>query len=490
MKSVSIKKNIIYSTIYNILTIIIPFITAPYISRVIGASGVGIYSYTSSIQMYFSLFAALGTASYGAREIARNRNNKYVRSKLFWEIEILTILTSGICLIVWCVLIAVSNEYKIIYIILTMNLLNTMFDISWFYSGLEQFKYTIIQNSIFKILGVVLLFVFVKNSNDLILYIAIMSITTLLGTMSMWIYLPKFINKIHVKKLKILRHFKETLVYFIPTIATSIYTVLDKTLIGVITGDANENGYYEQATKIINITKVLTFASLNTVLGSRMSYLFAENKNDEIHKKIDISINYILFMGFGICFGLLGIVDRFVPVFFGEGYKEVIVLIKMLSPIVIIIGISNCLGAQYYTPAGLRSKSAKIIVLGACMNLILNLIFIPKFWSQGAVIATLAAEITISSLYLKYCNGFYNLRQLIKASWKKIIAGIIMLIGIMPINNIQASSVTVMLLQIFIGIIIYIISLLLLQDLFVYNIIHNILNKIRQLVNRGKIDVE
>ena len=150
-----------------------------------------------------------------------------------------------------------------------------------------------------------------------------MSLTTLLGTMSMWIYLPKFLKKVKIKELKIVHHFKETLIYFIPTIATSIYTVLDKTLIGVITNNEKENGFYEQATKIINMTKALTFTSLNTVLGARISYLFVEEKMDEIRKRIDASINYIFLMGFGIMFGLMGVANRFVPAFFGSGYEEV-----------------------------------------------------------------------------------------------------------------------------------------------------------------------
>lgn len=473
-KNVSLKKNIILSTLYQILTLIIPFFTAPYISRVIGANGVGIYSYTLSIQTYFSMFAALGTITYGAREIARNREDEYKRSKLFWEIEILTIITTAICLIAWIILIGFSGVYKIYYTILTMNLFNTMFDISWFYSGLEQFKYTVTQNAIFKILGVILLFIFVKNPGDLVLYITIMSLTTLLGTMSMWIYLPKFLKKVKIQELKIVHHFKETLVYFIPTVATSIYTVLDKTLIGVITGDQKQNGFYEQATKIINMTKALTFTSLNTVLGARISYLFVEEKMDEIHKRIDASINYIFLMGFGIMFGLIGVAKRFVPAFFGSGYTDVIGLIKILSPLVVIIGVSNCLGAQYYNPAGLRSKSAKFIIVGSCINLILNLCLIPKFGSYGASVATIVAELVISILYLKYCNGFLTLKKIFKFALKKVIAGLIMFIIVCLLSKLTIfrNSIVIMI-QVVFGILTYGIGLIVLKDEFTISFLEN-----------------
>ena len=470
MKEKSIKKNIMLSTLYQVLILIIPFITAPYISRVIGVEGVGIYSYTLSIQTYFSMFAALGTITYGTREIARVRKDKSKVSKLFWEIELLTIITSFICLILWLILIGISKNYKIYFLILTLNLFNTMFDISWLYSGLEEFKYTILKNALFKILGVILLFIFIKSPKDLNLYILIMSLTTLLGTMTMWLYLPKFIEKVNFKELKILPHLKQTLIYFIPTVATSVYMVLDKTLIGTITNNASENGYYEQATKIINMTKALTFTSLNMVLGSRISYLFAKKKVAEIKKRINTSLNYILFIGCGIMFGLIGVSNNFVPLFFGNGYDKVIMLIQLMSPLIIIIGISNCMGSQYYTPAGLKSKSSKFIIVGAIINLILNLILIPKFWSLGAIVATLIAELTITVLYVKNSNDFTNFNELFKIGYKKIVAGIFMLIIVMAINMLSLSRVLKIVIQVPIGGLVYLTTLYIIKDDFMMDI--------------------
>ena len=146
-----------------------------------------------------------------------------------------------------------------------------MFDISWLYAGIEQFRYTVVQNSIFKLLGIIALFIFVKDKSHVAVYTLIMSLSMLLGNLSMWIYLPKFIDKVQLKNIHLMHHIKETLIYFIPTIATSIYTVLDKTLIGAITQNSKENGYYEQATRIINMAKSVTFSGLNSVLGARIS---------------------------------------------------------------------------------------------------------------------------------------------------------------------------------------------------------------------------
>ena len=171
MNKPSVKKNYIYSLLYQILTMITPFITAPYVSRVLGADGVGIYSYAQSYMTYFTLAAALGTASYGMREIARCRDRKEEYSKKFWEIEILTLFTTFVCLLAWVVLILYSSTYRPYFIALVPSLLATMFDISWFYTGHEKMGYTVFGNTLCKIVGVICIFLFIKDKNDIALYI-------------------------------------------------------------------------------------------------------------------------------------------------------------------------------------------------------------------------------------------------------------------------------------------------------------------------------
>ena len=469
MKNVGLKTNLALSTIYQILAIILPLATAPYVSRVLGVDNIGIYSYTHSYLLFFSMFAALGTVSYGTREIARNRNNRERRSQLFWEIAVLTIITTTVVIIAWGCFAVFQNQYKKYYAILTVALIATMFDISWLYAGLEQFKYTVAQNLLFKIIGVLAIFAFVKEKEDLWKYILILSLTQTLANLTMWIYLPKFIDKIPIRSIHIGKHFKETLVYFVPTIAISIYTILDKTLIGLITHDTSENGNYEQATKIINISKTMSFVGVNMVLQSRIAYLFTEKKYREIKERISVSIDYVSFISVGIVFGIIGVADRFVPLFFGKGYDKTVVLMRYMAPIVLIVGVSNCLGSQYYNPAGLRAKSARYIVAGSLINLFLNLLLIPRFNSEGAVLATLIAETSISILYLKNCDGFYTLKQLAEVTWKKIMAGSLMLGIILFEGNFINNSLFLLIFQIGSGVLSYSIILLILKDTFIVN---------------------
>ena len=467
----SLKKNIAISTVYQVLLIILPLITAPYVARVLGPDQSGIYDYTNSIQTYFAMFAALGTASYGAREISRVRNDVEMRSKLFWEIELMTVMTSAACIAVWFAFIAFTSQYKVIYLVLTMGLISTMFDISWFFTGMEQFKYTVSKNAACKLAGVVLMFMFVKKQEDLLLYIFIITASTMLGNMSMWLYIPRFITKVDFKTLRFRNHFHETLIYFVPSIATSVYTVLDRTLIGVITKNKAENGCYHYTMQIINMMKALTFSSLNMVLGSRIAFLFAEERYDEIKTRIKDSINYILFMGIGICFGLIGVSKRFVPVFLGPGYDRVVTMLMLMSPIVIIIGVSNCLGSQYYTPSGNRKLSAKFIIIGALVNLILNLILIPRYWGYGAIVASLIAEMVITILYFKYCNGYLTAQTVIKEGWKKLAAGIVMLALIKLIDRFVSSNVIALLAEVAAGFAVYCAVVMLLRDSFITDIV-------------------
>ena len=465
----SVKKNIILSTAYQVLTMIIPLITAPYVSRVLGADGIGIYSYTQSYSMYFALFAALGTVAYGTREIAQHRDNVQERSQLFWEIACLSFVTSLICIALWGVWIAFNTKYKFYYLVWTFSLLGTMFDISWFYAGLEKFRYTLAQNSLFKVLGTIAIFVFVKEKGDLWIYILILSLTVFLASISMWIYLPRFITRVPIKGIRLKHHFKETLVYFIPTIAISIYTILDKTLIGLITHDTSENGNYEQATKIINMAKMLSFAGVNMVLQSRISYLFTGDNKNEIKDRINASMEYILFMGIALTFGIIGVSGKFVPWFFGEGYDKTIILLKLMAPLTVIIGVSNCLGSQYYTPAGLRAKSSKYIVAGSIINLICNLMLIPLFKSEGAVMATLLAETSITVLYMANNNGFYSGKQLGMQLWKKLIAGLLMCAVVLVIDAHINKLFLGLVVEIAAGAFIYIVALIAMKDSFAYS---------------------
>ena len=470
----SVKKNYIYNTIYQILSLTTPLITAPYISRVLGSKGIGIYSYTNSIVTYFTLFAALGTASYGQREIAMHRKDPEASSRLFWEIEILSLTTTSVSLVVWMLWIFTSTQYTAVYGVLTLSVLAVAFDISWYFGGFEKFKYIVIRNILVKFIGIVLLFLLVKRNTDILLYVGIMATTGLLGNISMWTYLPKLLSRIDFKTLHPFKvHLKQTFAYFIPTIATSVYTVLDKTMIGAITNSEELNGYYEQATKIIRMAESLLF-SLNTVMVSRQSYLFAQGKTDEIKDKINKSFEFLFAFAVPFMFGICGVSENFVLWFFGDGYEPVVMLLYLMSPLPLVICISNIMGSQYLTPSGQRARSSKGIIAGAVTNFGLNLLLIYKFGVNGAAIASLIAEGVISVIYVRMSKGFVSWEQIWNVIWKKLLAGFVMFWTVWLLGKGYHGSIRISVLQVVLGATVYGIMLIVLKDRFVYGILISI----------------
>ncbi|MBR3306125.1 MAG: polysaccharide biosynthesis protein [Lachnospiraceae bacterium] len=471
----SIKINYVYKLFYEILSFAAPLITVPYVSRVLNADGIGRYSFSHSLYTYFSLFAVLGTASYGMREVSRCRDDKEKCSKVFWEIEIVSVFTTSICIFLWIVFVFWGDLDHLLYMAYIPALVATMLDISWFYMGIEKVMYISIVNGLFRIVGVFCVFLFVIKAEDLYKYVLIQALTSLGGNALMWIFLPQLITKVDYKKLVFSCHIVGTLKYFIPAIASSIYTVLDKTLIGVIGNNDFENGYYEQASKIIHIGKVLSFSAFNSVMEARISYLFMHQKIEEIKTRIMDSFDFIMFLAVGFVCGINAVVTTFVPLFFGAGYEEVIMLIIMQSPLVVIVGITNCIGSHYYTPAGYRVKSAKYLIYGSIVNVFLNIMLIPFWGAKGASVASVIAEGIIATLYIHNCEGFLSIRQAWRSVYKKIIAGMCMIIGVSLYNHFSLLSGTHLLLtQVLVGALSYFILLILLRDTFIVKILNTV----------------
>ena len=465
MNQPSIRKNFIFRALYELLILITPFITIPYVARVLGSEGAGITSYTASIMSFFTMFAALGTPQYGMREIARHRDSPQETSRLFWEIELLTVFTSTVCLLVWLILCLLWTEYRPYLLALIPVLLGTMFDISWFFTAHEKVGYTVARNAAFKVLGVVLLLTLVKSRSDLTLSIFLSSITAFLGSISMWSFLPRMLVRTDFRTLRFRRHFRETLIYFVPTIAYSVCTVLDKFLLGTLIHDHSLSGYYGHADKLIKIINSLVITSMFTVMEARVSYLFRQNKTDEIRHRIRRAMDFSFLLGFGAVFGIAGIAHVFVPVFWGPGWEPVETLLYLMCPITLIVSISYCLGALYYNPSGNRAQSARYVIVDAAVDLILNLLLIPRWGAVGAVIATLTAESITTWLYVRNCRGYLTTRDLWACSRKRLLAGAVMCLLVMAIGRVSMpSDILKLAVQVLSGTLFYAAALYLMND--------------------------
>lgn len=461
----SIIKNYIFNLTYQILSIILPLVTTPYLSRVLGAETIGIYGYTISIVTYFILFGSLGVSMYGQREIAYVQDNKKNRSKVFLEIFLLKCITLPISMLVFYITFCIKGEYQIYYKILLLYIIANIIDISWFFQGIEEFGKTVVRNIVVKIFSLLLIFICIKNENDLWKYLLIFSGSEILGNITMWMYLPKYIIKVNVKELKIWKHMIPTISLFIPQIATQIYTVLDKTMVGAITKDMNEVGFYEQAQKIVK-TALTIVTAFGTVMAPRIANCFANDKKDEIVSNIKKSFTFVGIVSMPIVFGIIGISKNFVPWFYGEGFEKVTTLIIVTSPIIIAIGLSNITGLQLLVPIGRQKEYTISVTIGAISNLILNIFFIKTMQSVGAAIASVISEIVVFAIQYYYIKDIIKLEKIIKIFLKYCLCGIVMLVVLLIMERNMKISIINTIIQIIIGAVVYFVMLFVIKDKF------------------------
>ena len=474
----SIKKNYFYNLLYQILVLIMPLVTTPYISNVLGSNGVGIYSYTLSITTYFILFGSLGISMYGQREIAYVQNDKKEKTKIFWEIIILRLITMSISLLFFYIFYIFKNsECQIYYKILVLEFVLNILDISWFFQGMEEFKKTVIRNFIVKILSVILIFTVVKNNNDLIKYFIIYVGSGLLGNLSLWGYIPRYIEKINFKKLNITRHIKPTLALFIPQIAIQIYTLLDKVMIGKILNDMSEVGIYEQSQKIIKMP-LTVITALGTVVSPRIASIISENKKNEVNSYLEKSFQFVWFMGIPMMFGIMAISSHLIPWFLGNDFEKAIQVVIIGAPIIMAIGLNNVTGIQYLISAKKQNIFTKSVVAGAIFNFVLNLIIIPKLKSVGAIMSSLLAETLILIIQIMYLKKEIPLRSIFSGAMKYILSGIIMFLVILCISQFMEISIISTGIEIIVGCLVYFSMLLFFKDKMLFDLLKKI--KIRR----------
>lgn len=386
-------KNFLYNVAYQICIYIFPLITIPYISRVLGVSNIGVYSYTYSIVNSLMLFAMLGINNYGNREISKVRDDKKELSKKFFSIYSLQLIISFIiCLIYIIYLVFFCKEYRLIFGFQFISLISVCFDINWFYFGLEKFKMTINRNLFIKIFSMVLIFLLVKTQNDLWLYTIIMGLGVLLSQIYLVFKLRNYVEITKVSFKEISSHLKGCLILFVPVLAYSIYRIMDKTMIGSM-ASVIELGYYENSEKLINIP-ISVITALGTVMLPHMSYLM-KNDNDKFKEKINNSMELVLILSTTMAMGLFLISKDVSVIFFGSEYLKSGSIIKILSCTIIISAWASVVRTQFLIPQNKDKIYVCSTIGGAILNLVFNIILIREYGSYGACVGTICAELFV-----------------------------------------------------------------------------------------------
>ena len=477
----SVKVNYIYNMLYQLLVIILPIITTPYVARVLQAKGNGIYGYTISIVTYFILFGSLGINLYGQREIAYYQNDKEKRSKIFFELLLLKTLTMFLSAVVFYFVFCLKGSYSLYYKILLLEMFANVIDISWFFQGMEDFKKIAIRNFIIKLICVLSIFLFIKGPGDISKYLLIHVSCTVFGSLLLWPSIFKYVSK--PKELSIFKHIPFTITLFVPQIAIQIYTVLDKTMIGVILHDMDEVGYYEQSQKIIKIL-LTVITAVGTVMLPRIASCFAENNFEQIKKYMYKTFSFVFALAFPLMLGLIVVSSNFVPLFFGQGYDAVTIIMRVLSLIVLFISISNVTGTQYLLSTKRQKEFTISVIVGAVVNFTFNLLLIKYYKSLGAAIATVIAECSVTVVQLLFVRKDFDIKKIFKLSINYIIASIIMFACCYGIGFLIHGRALCLITQVICGIIVYGFILIIIKDKFLMDLYNE--NIVPRLKKRRK----
>ncbi|MQB97568.1 flippase [Limosilactobacillus reuteri] len=471
-----IASNFIYNFIYQFLTIALPIVTVPYISRVLGPQGVGEYNYVNSIVSYFGIFAVLGTVAYGQREIARQQFSKEKKDKKFSEIFLFRIITTSIVFCIYSIFILLyKNNYYNLFLANYFLVFSWALDVSWYFQGVENFRVTAVRNGLVKIIATISVFIFVKGSNDTLKYMLIYTLSTLLGNLTMFPFLKGEVKLVRVKLYEFIIVLKGSLIFFVPVIAIQIFNTLNKVMLG-ITGQTKQVGYYSQAVQILNLCVGLIYA-LSSVLLPRLSYLYAENEIDKMKKYMYIGIKNTCLMGLPMCIGCLLIADIFVPVFFGSGYQPVIPILYVLCPLFVVIGIGQLLGV-YLLSVNRQWQNTLAVVLAVIINIIGN--YIVLFFNMkayGVAVITLITEATSTIIQMIAMKDYISFDVYIRSIKNYVFPCLLMSLVVFIIRFSLSSNITSLLLSILGSVIIYLGYLLWRKDEFIYSLFASLFHR-------------
>ena len=417
-------KNYLYNLSYQILTIILPIITVPYVTRIFTSEDLGNYGFYNSIVSYFSLFAMLGIGVYGTKQIAAASDV----SSTFWNIYVIQLIASILAMAVYIIAIfSIPQMGGIIPLIVGITLFAKMIDISWLFSGKEDFKKITIRNIVVRLIGVISIFTFVKSSDDLYLYVFLIVIFDFLGQLVMWVPARKFIKRPSFNTNTIKKNLHPIVILFLPQVAISLYAILDRTLLGLL-GSYSDVGVYEQGQKLTSILLTVV-SSLGAVMLPRVANLLSERRDQEAQNMVKFSFILYNLIIFPMMFGLVAINEVFVKLFLGQNFQDVKYVLYVLVFNIMFVGWTNILGFQVLVVRNKNKEFMLSTTIPAFVSVAVNIAVIPFFGYIGASITSVVVEILVFAIQWYYSRNIINKNLLFNKDLAKIICSSLVMFG-------------------------------------------------------------
>lgn len=451
--------NFLYQSLYQLTLIILPIITIPIVSRALGPSGIGTWNYVNSIVNYFVLIGGLGLVNYGVREISLVRKDKFQLSKKFWELEFFNIFFSGITLIIF-ILFSFLVKYKMLFLTQSFTILSVLFDITWFFGGLEDFKKITFSNIFIKLISFVLIVLLIKKPQDIYMYFLIQSLSILASRGVLWFFLYDKIKFVKVKIKDVLQHLLPALNFFLAKVGSTIFSNLNKTILG-LTATMHVVGIYSNSLTMVMMATSLV-NSLNIVMIPRMSDL---NKRDEkkMVSTLVETVHFQFYLTIAIMFGIIATNSKMITWFFGSEFNQMISVVPFQAISIVLQTFYGAVSSQYLIPKNQMKSYNLSILIGALVSFFIDILLIPKIGIFGAVAGNLLGQFTVASiraiLLIKRTTFKFKIVEILKY----IISGILMWGIIYIFTNQMSASPLVTLLQVIIGVATYVLISIILK---------------------------
>ncbi len=448
----SIKKNFMYQTMWQIMSMILPLVTSPILARALGAEGLGTYSYVTSVSGFFVLAANLGMYTYGMRAIAAVRDDQEALSRTFWEIwklHSLSAVTAGMAYLGSAIFL---SEYRLYFLITFVEFVGSVININWLFFGVEDFKKITIRDMVVKLTTFILIVLFVRTESDLIVYFIINAAGSLVSNLIYWVMYQKYVMKIKVSFRDSFRHWKAMLILFVPILLESLYAGMDRVMLGIMC-PKSEVGYYTNADKAL-IAKALIY-SVMTVLMPRMSNLLAKKDYGTFHVLMKKSTGIIMLLVSAFAFGTAAVAREFSVVFWGEDFipsADLIVILAMAMPAVVL---SREIREQYLIPGGREREFLLSTAAGACSNLVINAVLIPHYGAVGATVATLLSNYIVLAVQMFAVRRKLPMLRYIHGNEIYLFFGIVMFCAVRYMGSFLGIHLYSLLIEIAVGTVVF-----------------------------------
>jgi O-antigen/teichoic acid export membrane protein len=311
---------------------------------------------------------------------------------------------------------------------------------------------------------VIAVFLFIRTQKDLRIYALMASLNVAGAGLLNMILVRKHISLrcVDWKEWNVWRHFRPVLLVFSLGGVVSIYTSLDRVMLGYLANDA-EVGFYSAADRMVKAV-VMAVTSVGVVLLPRVSYYIQSGKLDEYGRLTTTALRFIAFLSFPAAAGLIAVAGPLVLLLAGRAFEPTIPLVQIMGLNVALIALGNIMGYQVLYPQGKERLLLYSAGLGAVCNLALNCLLIPRWHALGAACSTLVTEMCVTGARIVLSRAYWPLTWPIGSLLKYAAAALAMGGVVLLLGSIAAGTALRLSISVAGGAAFYLVALWMLRD--------------------------